>query len=168
METAAQMAQRGGRFEELYATHGRDAVRLAYLLTGNRAEAEDLAQEAFVRILGRFGDLRKPEVFRAYLMRTVTNLARSGFRRREVEQRHRRALATTDDGIGGPDLAERDEMARALAGLPHRQRVALVLRYCEDLSERQTAELMQTSVKAVKALVTRGLAALRQREEVSR
>jgi RNA polymerase sigma factor (sigma-70 family) len=59
-------------------------------------------------------------------------------------------------------------VARALARLPHRQRAALVLRYCEDLSEQQTAEVLQTSVKAVKALVTRGLATLRQREEVTR
>jgi RNA polymerase sigma-70 factor (sigma-E family) len=168
METAARMTERRGRFEELYAAHGRDALRVAYLLTGSREEAEDLAQEAFVRILGKFADLRKPEVFRTYLMRTVTNLARSGFRHRDVERRHRAALVTHDDGTREPDLAERDEMARALARLPHRQRAALVLRYCEDLSEQQTADVLQTSVKAVKALVTRGLAAMRQGEEVSR
>ncbi|MFN2588955.1 MAG: SigE family RNA polymerase sigma factor [Actinomycetota bacterium] len=162
------MSERRGRFEELYAAHGRDALRLAYLLTGSREEAEDLAQEAFVRILGRFGDLRKPDVFRTYLMRTVTNLARSGFRRRDVERRHRGELATSDAGVADPDLARRDEVARALARLPHRQRAALVLRYCEDLSEQQTAEVLQTSVKAVKALVTRGLAAMRRGEEVSR
>jgi RNA polymerase sigma-70 factor (sigma-E family) len=167
METAARMAERGGRFEELYSAHGRDATRVAYLLTGSREEAEDLVQEAFVRILGRFGDLRKPEVFRTYLTRTVTNLARSGFRHREVERRHRGSLVTRDDAATGPDLAARDEMARALARLPYRQRAALVLRYCEDLSEQQTAEVLQTSVKAVKALVTRGLATLRQREEVT-
>ncbi|HEV2757758.1 MAG TPA: SigE family RNA polymerase sigma factor [Actinomycetota bacterium] len=168
METAARMTERRGRFEELYAAHGRDAVRLAYLLTGSREEAEDLAQEAFVRILGRFGDLRRPEVFRTYLMRTVTNLARSGFRHRDVERRHRAALVSRGESAAEPDVVGRDEMARALARLPHRQRAALVLRYCEDLSEQQTADVLQTSVKAVKALVTRGLAAMRQGEEVSR
>jgi RNA polymerase sigma-70 factor (sigma-E family) len=168
METAARMTERQGRFEDLYAAHGRGAVRLAYLLTGSREEAEDLAQEAFVRILGRFGDLRRPEVFRTYLMRTVTNLARSGFRHRDVERRHRAALVTPDEDSSEPGVAERDEMTRALARLPHRQRAALVLRYREDLSERQTADVLQTSVKAVKALVTRGLATMRQREEVSR
>ena len=167
METVARVTERRERFEELYATHGRDAVRLAYLLTGSREDAEDLAQEAFVRVLGRFADLRKPEVFRTYLMRTVTNLTRSAFRHREVERRHRAALAVGDGIAGGPDVAGRDEMVRALARLPHRQRAALVLRYCEDLSEQQTAEILQTSVKAVKALVTRGLAAMRQAEEVS-
>lgn len=168
METVARVSERRGRFEELYAAHGGDAVRLAYLLTGNDAEAEDLAQEAFVRLLGKFGDLRKPEVFRTYLMRTVTNLARSGFRHREVERRHAGALVPRAQAVEPPDPGARDDLVAALRGLPHRQRAALVLRYCEDLSEQQTAEILATSVKAVKGLVTRGLAALRQQEEVSR
>ena len=168
METAVRVVERRGRFEELYAAHGRDARRLAYLLTGNEADAEDLAQEAFVRLLGKFADLRKPEVFRTYLMRTVTNLARSRFRHEAVERRHAGALVPRIDAVEGPDLAARDELAGALLRLPHRQRAALVLRYCEDLSEQQTAEVLDTSVKAVKGLVTRGLAALREQEEVSR
>jgi RNA polymerase sigma factor (sigma-70 family) len=152
-------------------------VRLGYLLTGNAAEAEDLAQEAFVRLLGRFADLRRPigkgpstlggaVAFRTYLMRTVTNLARSRARHAEVERRHQPALAAPAS-IEPPDVEGRDELLAALAGLPHRQRAALVLRYCEDLSEQQTAEVLDTSVKAVKGLVTRGLAALRT-EGVSR
>lgn len=167
METAVRVGERRGRFEELYAAHGRDAVRLGYLLTGSRADAEDLAQEAFVRLLGKFGDLRKPEVFRTYLMRTVANLAKSRYRHEEVERRHRRALAAAAATAESPDLAGRDELASALATLPHRQRAAVVLRYCEDLSEQQTAEVLDTSVKAVKGLVTRGLAGLRG-EGVSR
>lgn len=166
METAVRMLGRRGRFEDLYAAHGRDAVRLGYLLTGNAAEAEDLAQEAFVRLLGRFTDLRRPEVFRTYLMRTVTNLARSRFRRAEVERRHLHELVAPAS-VEAPEIEARDELVGALAGLPHRQRAALVLRYCEDLSEQQTAEVLDTSVKAVKGLVTRGLAALRA-EGVSR
>jgi RNA polymerase sigma-70 factor (sigma-E family) len=162
------VSERRGRFEELYAAHGRDAVRLGYLLTGNAAEAEDLAQEAFVRLLGKFGDLRKPEVFRTYLMRTVANLARSGFRHQAVERRHAHAVASRRDPVDLPDLAARDEIAAALRALPHRQRAALVLRYCEDLSEQDTADVLGTSVKAVKGLITRGLAALRRQEEVSR
>lgn len=168
METAVRIGEREGRFEDLYAAHGRDAFRLAYLLTGSAQDAEDLAQEAFVRLLGRFGDLRKPEVFRTYLMRTVTNLARSGFRRKAVERRHAGALVPRTDVAEAPDLADRDALAASLRLLPHRQRAALVLRYCEDLSEQQTAEVLGTSTKAVKGLVTRGLAALRQQEEVSR
>ena len=167
METVVRTTERTGRFEDLYTAYGRDAVRLAYLLTGNRSDAEDLAQEAFVRLLGKFADLRKPEVFRTYLLRTVTNLARSRGRRDAVARRHAGALAGGAEGVEPPDLASREEVAAALRRLPHRQRAAVVLRYCEDLSEQQTAEVLGTSVKAVKGLVTRGLAALRQ-EEVSR
>ncbi len=167
METVVRTTERTARFEDLYAAHGRDAVRLAYLLTGNHSDAEDLAQEAFVRLLGKFADLRKPEVFRTYLLRTVTNLARSRFRRDAVARRHAGTLARNAEEVEPPDLASRDEVAAALRRLPHRQRAAVALRYCEDLSEQQTAEVLGTSVKAVKGLVTRGLAALRQ-EEVSR
>jgi RNA polymerase sigma factor (sigma-70 family) len=120
-----------------------------------------------VRLLGKFAELRKPEVFRTYLLRTVTNLARSGFRREAVARRHAGTLAARAEAIQPPDLAAREEIAVALRRLPHRQRAALVLRYCEDMSEQQTADVLGTSVKAVKGLVTRGLAALRQ-EEVSR
>ncbi|MDQ3952140.1 MAG: SigE family RNA polymerase sigma factor [Actinomycetota bacterium] len=169
METAVRIGQGRGRFADLYAAHGRDAVRLGYLLTGNAADAEDLAQEAFVRLLGKFGDLRKPEAFRTYLMRTVTNLARGRARHRDVERRHEGALlARSEETVEAPDLGQRDALGAALARLPYRQRAALVLRYCEDLSEQQTAEVLDTSVKAVKGLVTRGLAALRGQEEVGR
>lgn len=167
METAVRTTA-AGRFEDLYAAHGRDAVRLAYLLTGDRSEAEDVAQEAFVRLLGKFADLRKPEVFRAYLMRTVTNLVRSRFRHLAVERKHAGTFVSRGDPVQMPDLGTRDELVAALARLPYRQRAALVLRYCEDLSEQQTADVLGTSVKAVKGLVVRGLAHLREQEEVSR
>jgi DNA-directed RNA polymerase specialized sigma24 family protein len=62
-----------GRLEMLYAAHAPDAGRLAYLLTGDRALAEDLVQEAFVRMFGRFRDLRHPEAFGAYPGRLIRN-----------------------------------------------------------------------------------------------
>lgn len=71
METAISVSSRRARFEELYATSSPDALRVAYLLVGNRPQAEDIVQDAFVRVLGRFGELRKPESFRTYLMRAV-------------------------------------------------------------------------------------------------
>src|SRR2546423_9163703 len=75
-----------GRLDDLYRRHAPDAVRLAYLLTGDRALAEDLVQEAFVRMFGRFRDLRNPDAFGAYLRKTVVNLTRSHFRRVKVER----------------------------------------------------------------------------------
>src|SRR5947208_13489642 len=75
-----------GRLGELYLRHADDAVRLAYLLTGERALAEDLVQDAFVRLAGRLAHLRDPGAFHAYLRRTVVNLSNSYFRRRKVER----------------------------------------------------------------------------------
>lgn len=164
METAISVSRRRARFEELYAAHAPDALHVAYLLVGDRAQAEDLVQDAFVRVLGRFGELRKPDAFRTYLMRTVVNLSKNYFRRRALERHHAHGI---EPHVVVP--AERDEeLFDALRKLPERQRTALMLRYCEDLSESDTAEILQTTPKAVKSLVTRGLAALREMEEVTR
>src|SRR5213083_2990999 len=75
-----------GRLGELYVRHADDAVRLAYLLTGDRALAEDLVQDAFVRLAGRLVHLRDPGAFEAYLRRTVVNLANSFYRRKRLER----------------------------------------------------------------------------------
>ena len=149
-----------GRLGELYRRHAGDAARLAYLVTGDRALAEDLVQEAFVRMYGRFRDLRNPDAFETYLKRTVVNLARSHFRRKKVERKH--AVSLADEPAGDlPDVAVRDELWTALQSLPERQRTAIVLRFYEDLSEARTAELMRCPIGTVKSLVSRGLERLR-------
>lgn len=154
------------RFDDLYAAHGGEALRLAYLLTGDKALAEDLAQEAFVRLLKSFHNLRNPESFRAYLLRTVTNLTYSQFRRSKRERDY--AKRGTEPMSQPPvDLGSRDMLWGALLRLPERQRTALVLHYCHDLSEQQTADIMQISLKAAKSLVFRGLAKLRSDEGVT-
>src|SRR5207302_804336 len=78
--TEEQQGDTGRRLGELYRRHAPDAARLGYLLTGDRVLAEDLVQEAFVRMFGRFRDLRNPDAFGAYLRKTVVNLSRSHFR----------------------------------------------------------------------------------------
>lgn len=155
-------ARRGrASFEELYVTHAPDARRVAYLLVGDRVQAEDIAQEAFVRVLGRFSDIRNPEAFRAYLTRTVVSLSKNYFRRRDLE----RSVARTGSDKVVVNREPDDDIFDALKTLPERQRAALVLRYCEDLSEQRTAEILGTTPKAVKSLVTRGLAAMRREVE---
>jgi RNA polymerase sigma-70 factor (sigma-E family) len=148
----------------LYETHAPAAYRLAYLLTGEPDLAEDLVQDAFVRIIGRFGQLRSPEAFDAYLRRTVVNLSYGVFRRRRVE----RAFLATEAGHAAtapagalPDVEASDELWRQLRRVAPRQRAVLVLRYYEDLSEHQTADMLGCSVRTVKSLTARGLAAMR-------
>lgn len=163
METAIATKGRRATFEEHYATHAPEARRVAFLLVGDRALAEDLVQDAFIRVLGRFGDLRSPESFRSYLMRTVVSLTKNHFRRRALERRHSQSSPLP---VSAPHDERDDELMDSLKRLPERQRTAVVLRYCEDLSEHDTAEMMRTSPKAVRSLVGRGLAALRK--EVAR
>ncbi|HET7482456.1 MAG TPA: SigE family RNA polymerase sigma factor [Actinomycetota bacterium] len=162
-------AAAGGRFAELYDAHALGAVRLAYLLTGDRELAEDIAQDAFIKVVGRFHDLRHRDAFGAYLRIAIVNLVRSHFRRRKLERAHvaseRARVARGDDQP--PDIAGRDALRRALLALPVRQRAAVVLRYFEDLSEQQTGDALGCSPAAVKALVARAMETLRRPEHLS-
>jgi RNA polymerase sigma-70 factor (sigma-E family) len=154
-----------GRLGELYLRHADEAVRLAYLLTGDRALAEDIAQDAFVRLAGRLVHLRDPGAFGAYLRRTVVNLSNSYFRRRKVERAYLQRTAPPDgEGPTSSDrlVEDRADLWQALARLPGRQRAALVLRYYEDLPERRVAELLNCRPGTVKSLVARGLETLRR------
>jgi RNA polymerase sigma-70 factor (sigma-E family) len=154
-------AGRGG-LAALYARHAAAAGRLAYLLTGSNSDAEDLVQEAFARVVGRFGHLRVPDAFEAYLRRTIVNLHTSRLRRRRLERAYlEREAARRIEPAAPPDVGVRDALWRTLMTLPPRQRAAVVLRYYEDLSEAETAELMRCSVASVKSLVARGMRSLR-------
>jgi RNA polymerase sigma-70 factor (sigma-E family) len=152
----------GGRLGELYVRHAPGALSLAYLLTGERALAEDLVQEAFTKLAARFLDLRAPEAFDAYLRKTVVNLARSHFRHKRVERAYL-------DRVGGrpeaeafqPDVDQKEALREALLQLSERQRTAIVLRFYADLSEAQTAKVLGCRVGTVKSLVSRGMSKLR-------
>lgn len=150
-----------GRLAELYARHAPAMGRLAFLLTGDRQLAEDLMQEAFVRAFGRFRDLRHADSFEWYLRRTVVNLTRSHFRRRRTERDYLARQPRTRIEAPAVDLAEADAMWRALRQLPHRQRTAIVLRYYEDLSDAQVADVMRCPLGTAKSLIHRGLDRLR-------
>ena len=153
------------RLDELYSAHASAALRLAILLTGDRHRAEDLVQDAFVRITGRFGHLRAKSAFGSYLNRTIVNLAkdqgrRAGLERREL-QKERDAVARAQQP-SMPDLATRKEILDALLVLPYRQRAAVVLRYYQDLSEQQVADTLGCSLSAARSLISRGMESLRK------
>ena len=156
----------GGRLAELYERHAREATRLAYLLTGDRALAEDLVQDAFVRLAGRFIDFRDPDGFTHYLRRTVVNLSNSMYRRRRVERAYlEREGASPQRQAPASDIAERDRLWRKLQKLNPKQRSAIVLRFYLDLSEEQTADAMGVPRGTVKSLVSRGLESMRRQLE---
>jgi RNA polymerase sigma-70 factor (sigma-E family) len=154
-----------GELADLYLRHVPAASRLAFLLTGDRSQAEDLVHDAFVRCVGRFGHLRAHVAFDAYLRRTIVNLHSSRLRRLRVEREwlSKETGRVPRPGTSGlPDVPGREDMWRLLATLPPRQRAVLVLRYYEDLSERETADTLRCSVAAVKSLTARATTALRE------
>lgn len=151
-------------FEERYVRHAPSALRLAYFLTGDPDAARDLVQEAFVRIVGRFRHLRQPDAFDTYLRRVIVNLHTSSLRRLKAERSSLARDAALRVTAAIEDHHEaRDEMWHAILSLPPRQRAAIVLRYYEDLSEWQSAEILRCSVGALNQLVVRAMATLRTR-----
>jgi RNA polymerase sigma factor (sigma-70 family) len=161
-ETASRRSETYEDIAGIYLLHGPRAKRLAYLLTSDWSAAEEISQEAFVRLIGRFGHLRKPEASALYLRRIVINLANSYLRRLRLERAHNAAAGRSQSkATGMPDIETRDELMIELQQLPPRQRAALVLRFCEDLSEHEVAAILRTSEKAVRSLVGRGLGTLR-------
>jgi RNA polymerase sigma-70 factor (sigma-E family) len=154
-----------GSLAELYVAYAPDGIRLAFLLTGDRSLAEDLVQDAFVRLVGRLRHLREPDAFWTYLRRTIVNLATSHFRHRKVERAYLERQAAAPSTIAN-DNDELDEaMHSVLLELPQRQRAAIVLRFYEDLTDVQAAAVLGCSPGTVRSLVSRGMTTLREQLE---
>jgi len=152
---------------EVYVAHYRQMVGLAAFLLGSALEAEDVVQDAFVKLAGR--RLNDPDNAVAYLRRTVVNACKDTARRRTVADKHARTLTVPRPGAGADELAEpafdRAELVVALRKLSPRRRQVVVLRHYCDLGEAAVAELLGISVGAVKSLASRGLAELAQTME---
>jgi RNA polymerase sigma factor (sigma-70 family) len=153
----------GSRLARAYANHHPAAVRLAYLLTGDAGLAEDLAQDAFVKLAGRYFQYRSEAAFEAYLRQTIVNLTRSHARSRKAEAD--RLTRSAKDLVApslAPDPVEQQEALRLLSLLTYRQRAAVVLRLYADLSERETSELLGCKPGTVKSLLSRAMEVLRR------
>jgi RNA polymerase sigma-70 factor (sigma-E family) len=147
----------------LYTAQWPAMVRLATLLTRDASVAEEIVQDAFVALHGRWHRLADPAAARGYLRTCVVNGARSAVRHRIVAERHRQPGPAAP---AGPEerAVQSTEDARVLAALrtlPRRQQEVLVLRYWSDLSEHEIATTLGVSRGAVKSHAHRGLAALR-------
>ena len=141
-------------------------MRLARLFTDDRNAAEDLVQEAFVRLHRSAHRIVDPARAAAYLRSIVLNLARDHNRRGMMSLRHREvpgmdAAAAPDDEIVAGEA--RREVVSALRDLPARQRDCLVLRYYLDLTERQIADTLGISPSSVKTHTRRAMVTLRER-----
>ena len=168
MLSAARPEAGTDAFASVFNHHHRGALRLAYLLIGDRHQAEDAVSEAFAKVYVQWSRGRVHDVG-PYVRRAVVNQVNSRFRRRSVERREAERLRGDDrGGRGHADQADdHDAVWGALAHLPERQRAAVVLRYYEDLSEADTAAILGCSVGTVKSQVSRGLARLRELLDVA-
>jgi RNA polymerase sigma-70 factor (sigma-E family) len=124
--------------------------RLAFALVGDATVAEEIAQEAFVRLYASWRRLDGIDHAPTFLRRIVVNLCRSRSRRFAVSQRID-PLLRGPSSVNQPDVALRLDVWSALRSLPQGQRACAVLRYLEDLTERQIAELLGCSVGTVKS-----------------
>jgi RNA polymerase sigma-70 factor (sigma-E family) len=163
-------------FEDFVRAHTRELLRTACLITWDDAEAEDLVQECLLRVSSRWRRVRAMDMPLAYARRVLINLAlgdRDKRSRRRVELRgpdHDDVAASgIADERADPDaeaalhaLGEWAELLEALGQLAAQQRAVLVLRYVDDLSEAQVADLLGCSTGTVKSRTSRGLAHLRE------
>jgi len=152
--------------EALYRAHYAPLVRLAGLLVGDFSVGEDVAQDAFARLVDARG-VRDPH---AYLRATVVNLSRSRIRRAVLARRHRAAHAgAAVDPAAGPEMVAtqvtvREEVAR----LPRRQREAVVLRYYAGMTDEEIANALGVSPGSVKTHLHRAMTTLTERMEALR
>ena len=153
---------RTSSMDELYRANAQRVGRLAYFLVGDRELAQDLVQEAFLKVFARWGNLREPQSFAAYLNRTIVNLANKTHRRRGIERRYLEQQPGREAVAPERDYETADELWQQLQLLPKRQRTAVVLRYYEDLTDYQAAQAMGCSETAIASLVQRALGTLRK------
>jgi RNA polymerase sigma-70 factor (sigma-E family) len=147
-----------GSFDEFVVARGAVLWRSAWLLTGDRHLAEDLVQVALAKSYRHF-DRVGFGGFEAYVRRVVFTTYLAWWRRRWTGEVPTENLP--DEHLRDVDLGTRRDLVVALAGLPKGQRAVIVCRYVEDLTERETAELLGCTVGTVKSQASRALAALR-------
>ncbi|GAA2096645.1 SigE family RNA polymerase sigma factor [Streptomyces albiaxialis] len=150
-------------FHAFFEEHHAALARLAHLLTGDTHEADDLAADALLAVWHRWDRVRAAGHPAAYARGVVANMARSRIRG-AVRERRRVALfwSRECEGREDPDVPAVIDVRSALGALSFRKRACVVLRYAFDLSERETALALGTSVGTVKSQTSKGMAQLRR------
>jgi len=153
-------------FSVFVRVHSTALLRSAYLLTGDRLEAEELVQDTLVRLYPNWDRVAAADVPLAYVRRSLTNNFLNGRRRRSAndllfaeppEQPYELDL--------GSRLSDRQQVRRLLDGLPARQRAVLVLRFFEDLEDTEIASIIGCRRGTVRSIISRSLQQLRAETE---
>ncbi|MET7878008.1 SigE family RNA polymerase sigma factor [Micromonospora profundi] len=150
-------------FRDFVAARSAALLRTAYLLTGDWATAEDLLQTALTKTYLAWKRLGGIEAVEPYARRVMVNTSTSWWRRRWHGERPTEVLPERAGVDEIEQQLDRDLLWRHLKELPNRQRAVLVLRYYEDMSEAQTAAMLDISPGTVKSQASRALATLRRR-----
>jgi RNA polymerase sigma-70 factor (ECF subfamily) len=168
-------AKRGerGAYEEIVRRHQNIAFRTAWVITGSAADAEEAAQDAFVKAHRALGRFREGAPLRPWLLTIVANEARN--RVRAAGRRERLVLRVAEErrpggAVPSPEAAlldfeRREELLAAVAELSETDRQAIACRYFLDLSEEETASVLGCPRGTVKSRVSRALGRLRERVE---
>jgi RNA polymerase sigma factor (sigma-70 family) len=167
-----ERARRGdeGAYEELVRAHQGIAFRTAYVIAGNASDAEEAAQDAFVKAYRALGRFRRGSPFRPWLLRIVANEARN--RRRSAGRRAALSLrAAADESSGGAAPSpegvlvadeERDRLLAAVNELREEERLVIACRFFLELSEEETATALDVRLGTVKSRTSRALEHLRE------
>jgi RNA polymerase sigma-70 factor, ECF subfamily len=161
----------GTAYATLVRDHEETAFRIAYVICGNAADAEEAAQEAFVKAYRALGRFRSGEPLRPWLLAIVANEARN--RRRSAGRRAALALRAAGEGrpsgeaASSPEAAllageRRAQLLAAMGELPERDRTVIACRYLLDLSEAETAAALGVRLGTVKSRLSRALERLRK------
>ncbi|MET8326781.1 SigE family RNA polymerase sigma factor [Streptomyces sp. NPDC005181] len=156
-------------FSSYVRARGPVLLRTARSLTANPSDAEDLLQTALTKTYVAWERIEDHRALDGYVRRALLNTRTSQWRKRKVDEFACDELPE-QEAAPAPDPAEQqslhDAMWRAVLKLPDRQRAMVVLRYYEDLSEAQTAEVLGVSIGTVKSAVSRALGKLREDPEL--
>jgi RNA polymerase sigma-70 factor (sigma-E family) len=148
-------------FRDYVESRGPALLRAAYLLTGNRADAEDLVQAALVKTYLAWNRIEDRRALDGYVRRAMINTHISWWRSRKVEEYPTDEIPdqAVADHAGHSD--QQEALRRAVDRLPQRMRAAVVLRYYEDMTEAEIADALGVSLGTVKSTVSRAVAKLR-------
>lgn len=155
-------------FDRFVAERGRSLLRAAWLLTGDKQHAEDLVQTALAKSFGTYDALANDHKFEAYVRTAIYRTFVSWWRR--MSWRAELPDADPADGVAATDdvaSSQRLDVVRALATLPRMQRAVLTLRYFEDRSTAEVAELLGIPEGTVKSHASRACATLRTSTHLS-
>jgi RNA polymerase sigma-70 factor (sigma-E family) len=159
VRTAAPVVEMA--FREYVTTRSGSLLRMAYLLTHNRADAEDLVQAALAKTYQAWDRIEDHGAVDGYVRRAMVNTHISWWRRRRVEEYPTDEIPDRPVRDHAGDSEMHDALRRAIERLPQRMRAAVVLRYYEDMSEAEIADVLGISLGTVKSTVSRAVAKLR-------